>query len=252
MHSHFIQPLLAADFTHLAITLVLIFFAVMKQLFDASKQANKKRQAPADALGKAAEQPAGQPRPIPVQPAGQQADPLRNQVEEFLRRAGERPQAEAGSPPKPQPRPASEIELLLQESRQRLERREPRPTAAAPPSAPPVAQPPQRSQRRVKKRQSVAEHVAEQVASRSKSISKMTSQLGQRIVAEDQEFDIKLKAKFDHALGSLAGSVNPVAEEKVARIETPAEQIAAMLANPTGVRQAMILNEILNRPSDRW
>jgi hypothetical protein len=80
----------------------------------------------------------------------------------------------------------------------------------------------------------------------------MSSQLGKRIIDEDQQFDVELKARFDHALGSLAGSVNPVAEEQVAHVDSPAQQIAAMLANPVGVRQAMIVNEILSRPSDRW
>jgi hypothetical protein len=33
---------------------------------------------------------------------------------------------------------------------------------------------------------------------------------------------------------------------------SPVGQIAAMLASPGGVRQAMVINEILRRPSDRW
>jgi hypothetical protein len=190
--------------------------------------------------------PQGGP-PKVAQAGGQQADPLRNQVEEFLRRASQQPERNQDQPLKPQLRPATEIELLLEESRQAAERRNP-----TPPPKPTETQPSQRIARRPKRRQSVAEHVAEQVASRSKSLEKMTSKLGQRIVADDQQFDIQLKAKFDHAVGTLAGTVNPVAEELVVHVDSPAQQIAAMLANPAGVRQAVILNEILRRPSDRW
>ena len=247
MHLLFPQPLLAADFTQLAITLVVIFFAVMKQLYDASKKANKK-QAGAPNLPDRPPQPP-QAGPKPIQAGGQQADPLRDQVEEFLRRAQQR-QPNPEPAPKPQPRPASEIEVLLEESRRMVESRNP----SAPPKAAPLqpAEPAQRTPRRAKRRQSVAEHVAEQAASRSKSAAKMSSQLGKRIIDDDQQFDVELKARFDHALGGLAGSVNPVAEEQVAHVDSPAQQIAAMLANPVGVRQAMIVNEILSRPSDRW
>ena len=46
--------------------------------------------------------------------------------------------------------------------------------------------------------------------------------------------------------------VTAVARTRRRRSDTPAAQIAAMLANPDGVRQAVIINEILRRPSDRW
>jgi hypothetical protein len=99
----------------------------------------------------------------------------------------------------------------------------------------------------------VAEHVAEQVASRSQSLAEKTAQLGQRIVTEDQQFDTQLKAKFDHAVGTLTGIPLAPAEQPAPRpVDTPARQIATMLANPDGVRQAVLLNEILRRPSDRW
>jgi hypothetical protein len=245
MHAFFIQPLLAVDFTHLAITLVVIFIAVMRQLFEASKQANKKRAGGPNPLGGPP-----QPQPKPIQAGGQQADPLRNQVEEFLKRASQRPQGPQEPIAKSQTRPASEIEILLQESRQALEQRDASGQRAAE-SRP--AQPPQRPQRRVKRRQSVAEHVAEQVASRSKSLAEKASQLGRRIVAEDEQFDVQLKAKFDHSVGTLAGSVNPVATPPAPPpADTPALQIATLLANPEGVRQAVIVNEILRRPSERW
>lgn len=252
------QPILAADFTQIAITLVLIFFAAMKALFEANKQPAPKRgpvvppQLPKD------------PRlPIPNAPqqvGGQQADQLRSQVEEFLRRAGRPPQAAEPNQQAPQPRPKSEIELLVGEMPREPQSR-PAIGAKLPSAVRPTAPEKQRGGRRSKRRQSVAEHVAEavaghvaqSVASRSDSMAQKTSRLGQRIVAEDEEFDVKLKAKFDHALGTLSErSSEPSAASPPPVIMTPAAQIAAMLANPEGVRQAVILNEILRRPSDRW
>jgi hypothetical protein len=94
--------------------------------------------------------------------------------------------------------------------------------------------------------------VAEQVASRSESLARNASKLGQRIVAEDEQFDVQLKAKFDHSLGRLSESAATSEPVLQPVNDTPAGQIAAMLANPEGVRQAVILNEILRRPSDRW
>jgi hypothetical protein len=72
---------------------------------------------------------------------------------------------------------------------------------------------------------------------------------------EDQQFDDQLKAKFDHTVGTLTGS-DVAAAEKAAQeanmAAMPAAQIAAMLATPDGVRQAIVVNEILRRPVDRW
>ncbi len=112
---------------------------------------------------------------------------------------------------------------------------------------------PARSQAKSRKRQSVAEHVAEQVTAHTRSLSDKASQLGQRIAAEDQLFDVQLKSKFDHAVGTLADStVATAAETSPPAADTPAAQLAAMLANPGGIRQAVLINEILRRPSDRW
>jgi hypothetical protein len=99
----------------------------------------------------------------------------------------------------------------------------------------------------------VAEHVAEQVTSRAENLASKASKLGQRIAAEDRQFDTKLKAKFDHTVGTLGDSdSSTTAEPTPPPSDSPAAQLAAMLANPGGIRQAVLINEILHRPSDRW
>jgi hypothetical protein len=73
-------------------------------------------------------------------------------------------------------------------------------------------------------------------------------------VADDEQFDVQLKAKFDHTVGTLAASAGSASDQPSgpAPRDTPAGQIAALLASPDGLRQAMVLNEILRRPADSW
>lgn len=248
------QPILAADFTQIAITLVIIFFAAMKALFEANKKPGPKRGPVVPP------QPVNNPRPaIPNAPqpvGGQQADQLRSQVEEFLRRAGRPPQA--AEPQPPQPRPTSEIELLVGD-----QARSSKPEAVAEPvrgrakrQSPEVPASDKRPPRRSvspKRRVTLAERAADREAVRLSKLPEQPPHLGKRIIEEDTQFDNQLKAKFDHTVGTLTeSSSKPQATVTAPVPATPAAQIAAMLANPEGVRQAVILNEILHRPSDRW
>lgn len=239
--------------------LVALVLWVLKQISEAGKQVQQP--------------PRGGPQPVP-QPMppqggaaarGQQADPLRNQVEEFLRRAGRGPQAN-----QPRAGGANEIDVLVDEE-PRPERRplaeplrtiESRPAAAQQQAATPrpiTAQKLEQGQPRrsvvPRKRKTLTERAAEREGERARKLAEHAAQLGQRIVAEDAQFDVQLKAKFDHAVGTLTGSAVAEAEQAAmaARMTTtPAAQIAAMLASPDGVRQAIVINEILRRPIDRW
>jgi len=84
-------------------------------------------------------------------------------------------------------------------------------------------------------------------------------QLGEQTRQAKQEAEKRLQKKFDHKLGKLDSQKQPRAKpvEKpqaaVAVIPaTSAAGFAAMLRNADNVRQAIILNEILARPVDRW
>jgi hypothetical protein len=256
----FIQPVLAVDIGEVLVGLVAIIFVIIRQLLEANKNAGAKR--------------AQQPVPPPPQPqnpnkapaaapaAGQQADPLRAQVEEFLRRAGRAAQPNQS---RSQPAQVSQIELLAIPSQQpdqrtigqplrQAEWRQTPSSSASPQSAAGTEKARNAARSgKPRKRKSVAEHVAEQVTSRAESLANQASKLGQRIVAEDRQFDTQIKSKFDHAVGTLAGSDPSASPEPTSPpVDTPASQLAAMLANPIGLRQAVIANEILRRPSDRW
>ncbi len=233
------QPVLQADIFEI----VGIALALLVPLLYAVKQIADARQAQAPE--------GGQPdAPQPVErharqaAAGKQADPLRNQVEEFLRRAGRGPQGERG---RAAPR---DIAVLLDEQTAVPRREAARPIEVRAAVGPPAA--PQRAARRSvipRKRITLAERSTERAAARASKLAEQMSHLGQRIIEDDAQFDVQLKAKFGHTIGTLAESAAPV---ELVPIDTPASQIAAMLASPEGVRQAIILNEILNRPSDRW
>jgi hypothetical protein len=256
-----IPPLLLADIGDVigaVFALLMALLWVLKQVFEGKKA------APRAGGGAAAER-----RPAPAQaaaggkPPGQQADPLRAQVEEFLRRAGRG----QGNQPGAQQRPAAnrDIEVLLDdEAAVTPERRplaeplrpiEPAVASTSPRQQQPAAQRKPRPPRRPPqpRRESAAEHVTESVAAHAKAISEQTSRLGQRIIEDDHQFDVQLKAKFDHTVGTITSSpVTATEQTAVFALDSPAAQISAMLANPEGVRQAMIINEILRRPGDRW
>jgi hypothetical protein len=230
---------------------------VIKQIVEANKEAGPPKAHPAAA-------PQQQPQPqAAVKPAGQQADPLRHQVEEFLRRSGRGAQGNQPGAPQRRARPAGtgEVELLVADEAPPERRplaqplRSPERTASAG-SVPATAAQANRPRKPVApRRQTVAEHVAESIGAHSREVGEQASRLGQRIIEDDHQFDVQLKAKFDHQVGTLTGSAVAAAEraEAVATFEArPAALIAALLANPEGMRQAVVINEILRPPSERW
>lgn len=234
------------DVIKVVIGVGVLLFAILKQVFEANKKAGKKAAA-------AGQQPQGGPKPMPAA-GGQQADPLRSQVEEFLRRAGQKNQ---GGQQAPGQRPASEIELLPIDDSQQPQRRtlveSNRPNAPRKPAAPVSDKRPARRSVTPKRRVTLAERAAAREEVRVGNLAEQPAHLGQRIIQDDKQFDQQLRAKFDHTVGTLGGAPmvtdpQPAAPER----PNPAAQIAAMLINPDGLRQAVLLNEIMNRPADRW
>ncbi len=177
--------------------------------------------------------PEMRPRP-PGAPAGRQE--VSDEVAEFLRRTAER-------------------------------------TGGKKPAQPEVAQPQRRplSERRLKSLPASAstadtetvEVVAVDEPAPADSIAAHVQQFDTRILGErsgqptqaEQESRLlqsHVQQTFDHQLGRLAQRTPdaPTAGESPAPIS--AESIAELLANPENVRGAVVLNEILQRPTDRW
>lgn len=248
--------LLAANLNEIISVLVgLAFFViwVINQINDAKKkQAAQEQKAQANVPPRPADPAAAAP-----------PDPLRAQVDEFLRRAGKQP-----AQPAPQRKPPArdEVVVLLDESaaapprkslaeqvraqaeaalRRANESASPAPPAAPAPKRRPAPRPPQPPRKRPS--------LAERTTPGKHDFNQEVADLGASVKQADELFDRQLQQKFDHELGTLASRPSTTAPvEPPPQSPTPASQIAALLANPEGVRQAVILNEILHRPSDRW
>ena len=164
-------------------------------------------------------QNAGPARKPPPRP-GQQQGPLANKLEEFIRQVAQGP-VEGG-------------------------RRQAAPgqSAAAQPlvEAVPVAD----------ESGNVAEHVRTRGASRN--ISTLGSRsLDSQVAQADENLEEHVHDVFDHQLGRLGDTPGETAKKSGAAIPpTAAAGLAAMLANPGRIRQAIVLSEILQRPEHRW
>ena len=266
-------PILFAKLNEIISVLVGLAFLVMwvvNQINDAKKkqlaQAERPKGAAPPPLAPA-QAAAGAPPP---------ADPLRAQIDEFLRRAGQPPKPLQPAPPQPAQQPMrppagrDEIVVLIDDPKATAPPRQPladklrsmgdaaaalRGQPAKPPQ-PPRERKPVLPQRVAQQRPaSVAEHVAERIGAVSQEFRKEVADLGERVKQADEQFDRQLQQKFDHTLGSLGDRDAPRADDQrqpAGGATSPAAQMAALLASPDGVRQAILLNEILLRPVDRW
>ena len=197
------------------------------------------------AIGKAKEaQQQQRPRP-PVRPAPNPQDPVVRELDEFLRRAA------AGG--KAQPKPARPRQQAAPVRPQPQAARPVAPRAPAAPKAPPVlvAQPvlAQAAEELEEIRlESAVTGRLSQTADQRLSSQKEQS-LGAGVTQAQQQMSQKLSEDFSHKVGRLAGAKHDAATELPA---TAAAGLAAMLASPVDVRQAILLSEILQRPEHRW
>jgi hypothetical protein len=187
------------------------------------------------------------------------ADPL----EDFLKQAAQRrKQQQAATPPPapPQPPRARKPEY----SDRRAERQ------TGPVAAP---EPTKRSIRRPEQPLPTApqggfetEAVGPRAADRTmRQLS--ASELGVEAGRADERMSEHMHERFDHALGALGGSVGTVMADQTLGSSTGetgtvsvgrgidpelAASVREMLQNPRGIQQAIIINEILRRPLERW
>lgn len=232
-----IPPL--ADVTEV-VTVVLFILYGIYQLIAGKGEADKKAPQPRNPRPpRPAEAPG---RAAPNAPPNQ-ADSLRREVEDFLRRAqGQPPEQEEFAPLTP-----------VAESEQRLPERsvaQQRPSRSRPPRQRP---PRQRAPRQPNtltpdmRTESVAEHVSRHV--RSTKIAEHAEHLGDEVGHADERMESRLHEKFDHQVGSLRQQTtsSDTAQQK----NTVADEIAELLKKPEGMRQLIIAQEILQRPN-RW
>lgn len=215
-----LAPLFAID-PALIKLIVIIFIFVVPAI---GKLLEKLRQIPP---------PAG--RPIPPRPADVD---VADEIEDFMRRAAER-HARKGTRP-------VVVETAAPPA--------PKPAAAAPVKAEVVVEQPVGGQ--------VTEHVSKYLD--SQQFANRESQLGQEVAQADKQINEHLQQVFDHRVSKLE-AVPGEAAKAPAAYEPPdlvgaaadipdsfATRLLDLMVNPDSLRQAIILNEILHRPEERW
>jgi hypothetical protein len=187
------------------------------------------------------QQPRGE-RPLPRPGQGQQPAPqvedsmqarLNNEIEEFLRRANERRAAKNRSdsqPPQQQPAQQSRSAKSQRSNTEKKNRT---------------------------KRESIAQSVEEHLG--SNKFQSREQHLTDDLTRSELEMSQHVQQVFEHRLGSLGESTaegQPTTGET--RVTQSAEQkaealaVAGLLINQENLRRAVILREILERPTDRW
>lgn len=178
-----------------------------------------------------------------------QAEALRAEIEDFVRRAQGKPPQHQQSRPKPQAarqpvgkrheqsQQPGRVPQLQQESPRRQE-----------PQSRPVVRTPLREEglrpQLEPRSDGVAEHVAKHLG--ASQVGDHAEQLGGQLSQVDERVEKRLQSKFDHQVGRLAHAESAT-ETKVPTHDVAGE-IAAMLRSPVGMRQLIIANEILRRP----
>lgn len=213
-------PLLAIDQTTLRIVFVIVvaLVYVFNHFVGAAKAQQRKPPRP-------------ELRPRGPAPGKQEVN---DEVAEFLRRTAER---SGKKPPEPQaPQPPARRPLVER-------------GGASPPlrgelvEVEAIDEPPTGA--------GVASHVQQHLSNRE--FDQRASQLGS-VEQEQRAFETQLHQAFDHHLGHLATSSDEPASDAppAAAGELTGPSIAALLADPQNLRSAIVLNEILQRPTERW
>ncbi len=163
---------------------------------------------------------------------------------------------------------AGDIEEFLRRAAQRrAQQQQPQPR---PPAAPPKAQRPKPAPPRpveildaeviepdVSRGSSVEAHVKEHI--RAGVFDEEISHLGEDVGKSDDRMEAHLHQVFEHDLGALGARTSAAADSSLdddspSQRQPPSKptDFLALLQNPASIRQAIILSEILTRPSDRW
>jgi hypothetical protein len=221
--------LLAADWWNWLIPAVFIIIYLLNHLLSGAKAAGAAKPPQPQRRRVPAPQPEHAARP--QQPAPGQAQ-LNAEIEQFLKRANERRMEKA--------------------------RREAAPPSARPAATPPPrlaepatdATPPDRDFNAVEK--SVKQHLG------NRGFQERAEHLADDILRQEAEMQRHLEQAFSHQVGTLGGgeSTTPKAAAQAppatADRAATAKALAGILANQADIRQAILLKELLERPTDRW
>lgn len=234
--------MLAAIGDILGILVPIVFFIiyVLNQLLSAKGG----RQQP----GRNPKRQPGRPAERPMQPAQPQRKPkggaaqLNTEIEQFLKRASQRRGQQpararaASAPPVPKPAPKSFP-----------------PPASGPAKEKPADVVPIEKRDFDEVAASVQKHMG------TERFESRAAHLGDDVVEVDDAIEQHLQKVFHHRLGKLGGETASASEQGadvqtvvVTDAPSPAAAFAQLLRTPQGMRQAIVVSEILTRPADRW
>jgi len=204
-----------------------------------------------------------QPRPPAARPAGQNPRQGRGpleEVEQFLREARKAMDAQQRPQQRPQqvpPRQPQRAAAQKQKPTARLQK----PTAKKPDKpqqrksisdAPRLkSQLVERDLDEVRRGDSVSQHVQQHLG--TDKFDDRAGQFSHIKRSVDQDINAHVKSAFDHQVGRLAQQGDGSAAQPTSALgESPAVQIAELLRDPQNLRNAIILQEILQPPTHRW
>jgi len=231
--------LLAAGWEQLIIGAIAVGIWALNQYFG-----SRNKQAPP-----ARNNPPQPPRPG-QQPGGQKG--LLDEVEQFLKDARKQVQRQQ-NPQQPsqrnQPPP-----MPQQANRKQKQQAAKKAAKARPQPARPLAE--SRPLDDIERGSSVAEHVREHIGNDRFDTSQFDERAGNLSHLQqttEQDIGAHVRSVFDHQVGTMtSGSAlsGPAAEAPAG--PTPAQQLFVMIRDPQGMRNAVLLQEILRPPLDRW
>jgi hypothetical protein len=248
-----IDPLLLApannafDFVRIAVFAVIFLVIMIGKLISAMRTP----QRPAGPM-RPMVPPPQQPRQA-QQPQAQTARPksVKEEIDDFLRRAAQKKQGQAGPAP-------------TADHSRRISQQEDPARRISQPSIP-LAQRTEPLEAEVVRERpvggAVSAHVKKYLDERE--FDQRVSKLGGQVAAADTKIEQHLQEVFGHGIGKLSAKPGETAaaptpqftgffQDNVPAVAAAGTGLAALLNNVDNLRQAIVLNEILKRPSDRW
>jgi hypothetical protein len=102
----------------------------------------------------------------------------------------------------------------------------------------------------VPKRETVAEHVSHYLD--NQTLTQQTATLGAEVRSAADNLEARLHQTFDHDVGTIMSPAQEPGSGPTPGGVPVAGEIAQLLRNPTSIRQAIVLSEIMNRPEHLW
>ncbi|MBL8825857.1 MAG: hypothetical protein JNM18_02655 [Planctomycetaceae bacterium] len=195
-------------------------------------------------------------------------------INQMIKNAREKQAMRPPRPPQPENDVRGKIESELEAFLRRAQGKPPQPTRPEPPT-PAAAQPSNKNKNKPSKKARRQAAMGEVVAAEtveSKPRPRLEPRLQQHIdtsrfderakhltniAHEADDIDSHVHNVFDHQLGSLGGRAHVQSDQAAVPVDAEAPPataaaISALLADPAALKQAIILQEILSRPTHRW